>query len=102
MLKRRGPRTEPWGTSWVIDRGDMSVIFPNSGRMIGNVRGEPFEGDTVIPMVERQWMRRLWSRVSKAKDMLRRMSMEPQLLFRPESKSEVMSVSADSVDLWGR
>ena len=55
-----------------------------------------------MPMVESRWIRTLCSRVSKAEDMSRRTSMEPRLLFRPESKSEVMSVSTDSVDVWGR
>ena len=52
-----------------------------------------------MPMVESRWMSTLWSWVPKAEDMSRRTSMEPRLLFRPESRSEVMSVSADSVDL---
>ena len=53
---------------------------------------------SVMPMVESRWMRMLLSRVSNAEDMSRRTSMEPRLLFTPESKSDVMSVSTDSVD----
>ena len=59
----------------------------------------------VMPMAESLCMRTLWSSLSKAEDMsrkTRRTSMVPQLLLRPDSRSEVMRVRADSVDLWGR
>ena len=38
----------------------------------------------------------------ESEDISRRMSMVPRLLLRPESRSEVMRIRADSVDVWGR
>ena len=55
----------------------------------------------VIPIDNKRWMSTLWSKVSNAADMSRRMSMVPFLFSSSVIRSDEIFVSAFSVDLRG-
>lgn len=103
ILNNKGPRTEPCGTPCVIRRGGDLCWFIKTDdvrfviKEVNHLRAFPW-----IPMDERRWINILWSSVSNAADMSSRASIVPRLLLRPDRRSDVISVSADSVDLCGK
>ena len=82
--------------------GGRVCLNPVRGRAVVNVGGEPVEGNAFVADGGESVYDDIVIKDVESEDISRRTSMVPRLLFRPESRSEVMRVRADSVDLWGR